>query len=396
MSEVQVIGAGLSGLATAWYLTDAGVRVHVIEARPRPGGLLETCHEAEGLVERAAQAFTWTRQVMALFEAVGIQPCFAQPQSRRRYIVRNAKPRRWPLSPVESAAAAARLASAWARRRTRPRDRETVASWGRRVVGAAATTWLIAPALQGVYASSPDVLSARAVFGSGRRLRGALAAPIGGMGELVDRLHARLGERGVTFEFGAPVDRIDSSAPVVVCTDAPAASRLLAPQAPGVARAIARIRQVALRPVTAFFEPTAGDLCGFGVLFPRGERVGALGAVFGADVFPRRSALRLETWIYGDVSADALPGSEAAVRRQLAADRRILTGRDQDPVAVYPSPAPALVPLYDEAVLMARAALADLPTRVAIVGNYLGRLGVSGLVESAHDSATRLAAALRG
>jgi len=275
MREVQVIGAGLSGLATAWYLTDASVPVHVIEARPRPGGLLETCHEAEGLVERAAQAFTWTRQVRELFEAVGVQPCFAQPQSRRRYIVRDAKPRRWPLSPVESAAAAARLASAWAGRRMRPRDGETVASWGRRVVGVAATTWLIAPALQGVYASSPDVLSARAVFGSGRRLRGVLAAPVGGMGELVDRLHTRLSARGVTFEFGQPVDRIDSSAPVVVCTDAPAASRLLAPQAAGVARAIARIRQVALRPVTAFFEPKAGDLCGFGVLFPRGTRRGA-------------------------------------------------------------------------------------------------------------------------
>src|SRR5262249_28301906 len=152
---------------------------------------------------------------------------------------------------------------------------------GRRVVGPAATEWLIAPALQGIYATTPDVLSAEAIWGSdrgqtgvrpgsdqgqtrvrpgsdpagGRRSRrGPLIAPRGGMGALIDRLHAILRSRGVSFSFDTPVDRLDASAPTVICTNALAAARLLAPHAPALAAAIARIRMVSLIIVTAFFE----------------------------------------------------------------------------------------------------------------------------------------------
>src|SRR5262249_38587995 len=156
----------------------------------------------------------------------------------------------------------------------------SVAVWGRRVVGPAATTWLIAPALQGIYATSPDVLSAAAIFGRGRSsARGPLVAPRGGMGELVDRLHAVLRARGVTFSFEMPVDRLDTSVPTVICTNAPAAARLIAPYAPTLSAAIGRIRMVSLIVVTTFFEKRDDDWRGLGVLFPRSGGVRALGVM---------------------------------------------------------------------------------------------------------------------
>jgi hypothetical protein len=46
--------------------------------------------------------------------------------------------------------------------------------------------------------------------------------------------------------------------------------------------------------------------------------------------------------------------------------------------------------VYDAAVLGAQAALPELPPYLAIAGNYLGRLGVSGLLEGASEAASRL------
>ncbi len=318
---VLVVGAGLSGLATAWYLTDAGRAVHVVESAGDPGGLIHTRHVPEGLVETAARGFTWTPRMEALFRAAGVATSFARDESKRRYIFRGGRARRWPLGPIETAGAAARFGRAWVRRRARPGKTETVAAWATRVLGASAATWVIAPALQGIYASPPDALSAHAIFGKRGPARGKLVAPPNGMGELIDALYQGLRARGVTFDFGAPVDRIDAAQPTVICTNAPAAARLLAPGAPELSAAIQRIRMVSLVTITAFFAPRPDDLRGFGVLFPRTSGVRALGVLFNADIFSGRSALRSETWIYGDRSAAALPKDDADAASQVVADR---------------------------------------------------------------------------
>ena len=389
--RIDVIGAGLSGLATAWFLTERGAEVRVVDAGTRPGGLIQTQHVPEGLVETAARAFTWTADADALFRALNVTPSFARDESRRRFIFRNGRPMRWPLTPIETAGFAARVGGAWLGRRMRPRGTETVAAWGARVLGHAATTWLLAPALQGIYATPPAQLSAAAIFGKDRPKGGKLAAPAAGMGALMDRLHESLRERGVTFEFGAVAEPLDiGRAPTVICTNAPAAARLLAPHAPRLAEALSRIRMVSLLSAHAFFAPHAGDARGFGVLFPRTSGVHALGAVFNADVFAGRSDLRSETWIYGDIDAEALPATDEQAIHQMEADRRMLTRRAEPPVACYIRRQPAALPVYDTSVLDAQAALPELPPHIAIAGNYLGRLGVSHLIRGAADAAARI------
>jgi phytoene dehydrogenase-like protein len=99
--DALVVGAGLSGLATAWYLAETGARVRVIDALPGPGGLMQTRRMPEGMVEPAARSFIWTDRVGALFAAAGIEPQFAQDQSKRRFIHRGGRPRRMPLGPLE-------------------------------------------------------------------------------------------------------------------------------------------------------------------------------------------------------------------------------------------------------------------------------------------------------
>ena len=126
------------------------------------------------------------------FRRLDLTPVFPEPVSKRRYIFRHGRPRRWPLGAGASLAMAGRLAAAALTRSTTAREDETIAAWGDRVLGASAREWLLEPAMQGIYASPARELSARAIFDGRKRGPRRLAAPAGGMGQFTSRLHERL------------------------------------------------------------------------------------------------------------------------------------------------------------------------------------------------------------
>ena len=91
---------------------------------------------ARGPVETAANAFVWDEVVSGWFRRLDLTPVFPQPASKRRYIFRNGRPRRWPLGAGESIVMAGRLAAAALTRSMPARDEESIAKWGDRVIGA--------------------------------------------------------------------------------------------------------------------------------------------------------------------------------------------------------------------------------------------------------------------
>jgi len=379
MTPTRVIGAGLSGLATAWRLADTGARVEVFDSAPNPGGLIGTTLTPWGRAEHAANAFVWTDHVEDWFRRLDIPPVFALDSSRRRYIYRNGRPRRWPLTPLETLGAVTRVATALATRRMGAKDDESVEQWGQRVAGHAATRHVLAPALQGIYAAPLDRLAARAVFGHRKQRKVRMAAPAGGMGEFTSRLRTVLDQRGVRFHFGRSVTVLDPGVPTWICTNAPTASRLLAPHAPEAAALVARVELAALASVTTFFTPHADDLHGFGVLFPRGAGVQALGVLFNTDIFPGRGPFRSETWIYGGGAPGTLP-LEAELPALVHDDRQILTGRSDAPLGSYTAYWPAAFPIYDHAIVALGDIHRHLPPWLHVAGNYLGKRGVSDLI----------------
>jgi len=388
MKTARVVGAGLSGLAAATCLADARFHVEVIEAGSGPGGLIGTRSTPHGPVERAANAFVWTDTTAKWFERLGITPAFPLPAARSRYIYRDGRPRRWPLRRGETAGMLARLGWAWTTRRLKPRGDESVATFVERVAGSAASRWFASPAMQGVYATPADRLAATAIFGPRRRARGPSAAPPGGMGEFIGRLYEDLRARGVEFSFDAAADFIGGHVPTVICTNAPAAAALVAPHAPGLSAALKRVDMTGIETVTAFFEPRPDDLQGFGILFPRGSGIDALGVLFNTCIFRGRGASRSETWIY---AVDDTTGATTPTDR-VSADREVLTGRRDPTLAVHPTRWPAALPVYDQRVLELEPHLKTLPPWLALSGNYLGQIGVSTLLARAEATVAQLVA----
>jgi protoporphyrinogen oxidase len=210
VKPITVVGAGFSGLVTAYLLTKAGREVRVVEKKSRAGGLIRTIHTEHGLVETAANGILNSARVEAMCADIGVPLLQTKRDARKRFIFRG-KPRQLPLNPLEVlripfgvTANATRL---------RPRPCETISEWGRRVAGKGATDYLLAPALGGIYAGDPERLSASLIFGSAKlpahlqtyrpakaKTRGTVAPPQG-MQQLIDGLRDYLESRGVEIAF---------------------------------------------------------------------------------------------------------------------------------------------------------------------------------------------------
>ena len=92
--DVVVVGAGISGLATAFDLQRRGVAVDVLDAATRAGGVIGTTHRDGALVESGPNSALDTSPLInELLDALGIrnERAEANAVAGTRYIVRDGK-----------------------------------------------------------------------------------------------------------------------------------------------------------------------------------------------------------------------------------------------------------------------------------------------------------------
>ena len=393
-----VVGAGLAGLAAAWRLARAGVRVRVFEAGDRAGGVIRSVREGGWLAEHGANSLAEPPPaVRALLAEAGVEGRLiaTRPEAKRRYVVRGGRPVAVPASPPRLLAS--RLLSLPAKLRVLadPLSRrgaggdESVAALVRRRLGGEVLDYLVEPFVAGIYAGDPERLSARAAFPRlvameerhGSLLRGAretararraaggprdpaIGSFAGGMEELPRALAAGLGGAvslgtavravrrlpgGWAVETGAGEEAFGA---VVLAVPAHALGAMeIGGSDPEDVAALARIPHAPVAVLVQGFrrEDVAHPLDGFGMLVPRVERRRVMGVLFTSTLFPGRAPpghVSLTTFVGGtrDPGLAALPAER--LHALVGEELRALLGVRGAPVFLHHHHWPHAIPQY--------------------------------------------------
>lgn len=445
---VVVVGAGISGLATATFLRDTAPVV-VFEKSARPGGNVVS-DEVEGRVlDRGANGWLNNEPAMGrLLARAGLSEAVvpAGPKAKVRWIYADGALQAAPLSPP--ALLRTRLLSWSAKLRLLlepfrgrgPADRdESVGDFIRRRLGPGLLDRMVGPMVAGIYAADPDRLSLRAAFGRLQAMeaehgsllaalvrtrgsggpRGHLETLPGGAGTLTQTLADQLGDSLRTGVAVTAVERrrglwrvhtdqgsLDAQAVVLACP-APVQARLVRSVDPEAAAALGRI---AYAPVAVVATAWAKDAFprspdGFGVLHARGAvgavegAHGVLGTLFTSCVFPeqgRPDEHLLRTILGGAVAPEVVELDDQALLGRVTAALSAMLGTPSGPprlVRVYRKP--MAIPQYAvghlEGVAVVRAAQGRHPG-LFFVGNHLQGIGVKDCARAGEEAAAAVGA----
>jgi oxygen-dependent protoporphyrinogen oxidase len=409
--HVAVVGGGITGLATAWYLRAAGSpgagpppTVTLVEASVRLGGKIRT-EELGGVpVEAGPDTFLgrvpWARE---LCRDLGMHDELVAPATSKAWIWRSGRLRPLPpgtvlgvpvslrsllrgrhLSPAGAARAALDLALP---RRPLPSD-PTVADLVGARMGQEVVDRLVDPLVGGINAGRADRLSARAtaapladaaarhrslVLGlrSGERSASS-GEPLflgvsGGLGRIVERLASSLDGTEVRLgtaagRLGAGTDRrwlvscdpgpaVDADAVVLTLPAGPAAA-VLAPVAPSAARELERVRYASVVVATVGYRPAAvpAPLDGSGFLVPRSEGRLITACTSSTSKWPtlaRSGLVLLRASVGRDGDERALGMGDDELLRSVHDELVTMIGVTDSPVASRVDRWPASFPQYE-------------------------------------------------
>ena len=447
-----VVGGGISGLVCAYALHKAGIEAEIIEASPRPGGVINSIVRDGFLLELGPQSFAGAAALRQLSDELGISDLLLQaPPRAPRYVLVDGKLRPVPLSPpafflsplIDGATKWALVRDALGRS-VPPEPDESVAAFVRRKFSAELLDRLVGPFVSGIYAGDPEHLSIGSAFPrlyeaektSGSIVRGMLrlARPKKGPRErpslqtfrdgnetLIQALATKLGPSlrcGVALtairrggaDIGPRGNRfvvdVESRTghesmvadSLVLATPANVASALLKPLDPVFESALGAIDYAPVAVVSLGYRRSdvGHSLNGFGFLVPRSQGLRTLGTVWNSSLFPGRAPsghVLLTGFVGGatDRQAISLPSAElaATVHREMAAV-----------LAIGGSPVFSHVQLYQRAIpqynlghgeRLASLELARcLSPNLYLAGNYLRGPAIGACVEQSFAAVEEL------
>ncbi|WP_457567792.1 protoporphyrinogen oxidase [Desulfurobacterium sp.] len=345
MKKIAVIGAGVSGLSTAFYIEKLGgnnVSVTVFEKEAVPGGKMLTVIKDDFIIETGPNGFLDNKPyTLELVKALKIENRLyrSSDRARKRFVFVNGKLVRLPENPVAflssyvmSLKGKLRLAAEYFIPPKKDDSDESLSSFVKRRIGEEALEKLIDPMAAGIFAGDPDKLSVKAAFPAvwhlekkyGGLIKGLLAMRKekkdatagpggvltsfkGGVKDLIDALVASIkgrvftetdvkkltpegGKWKVTWEKGDEIfeETFDS---VVLSTPSYIAAALVQRFDRKLAEKLHEIEYSPIAVVAfGFVKKGLGhDLDGFGFLVPRTEGRKILGALWDSSVFPNRA-----------------------------------------------------------------------------------------------------------
>ena len=451
-----MVGGGIAGLAAAHELAgEPGVRVVLCEAGDRLGGKIRTEAFAGVDLDLGPDAFLARRpEAVTLCRELGLEGELVAPATTSASVWVGRRLRRLPagvvlgvptrLAPLARSRvlSPAGLARAAVEPLLPGRTLSGDAALGRMVrrrLGTEVHRRLVDPLVGGINAGTTDRLSievcapqlAAAARGSASLVRGArevaagaVGGPVfrtvpGGLGRLVDALARRLDAAGVEVRTGEPVGALQSggdgsylvasaSGPivadaVVVALPAPAASRLLAPHAPGAGATLTAIEHASVTLVALAYPsaavPRALDGSGFVVAAGQGRLMTACSwasSKWAHLARPGHVLLRVSAGRAGDERASTLDDDAVVARLRLELGEALgITGPPAEiRVARWPGAFPQYAPGHLARMAAAEKELAGRLPGVTLAGALLAGVGLPACIGSGREAARRALAAV--
>jgi protoporphyrinogen/coproporphyrinogen III oxidase len=336
--KIAVVGAGLSGLATAYFLGKElpDAEITVFDEESSAGGKILSNRDAEFPHEMGPNGFLSSRrEIFELCEELGLDILFADSDAAKRYLWMGDSLKRIPEGPVSM--------MTWGElsfktklslfgdvlKKPRSGEDESLYDFVSQQFTEEFAMKIADPFVAGVFAADPKKLSMRSAFpavfdaqrahGSvikgmkaaykekvdkglapAKRKRGRLCSLRGGMRSLPQELAKRVEVRCSTqvttlnIEDEKPILCFDSQQhefdAVVFATPADRTSEMMTASMPGLAENLVTVPYTPVGVAVCGFRKTLDIPRGFGFLVPSTEKARVLGVLFSSQIFPDNHA----------------------------------------------------------------------------------------------------------
>ncbi|WP_439879899.1 protoporphyrinogen oxidase [Pontibacter sp. MBLB2868] len=330
--RVAIIGAGISGLALAYYLQKLGIAYDLFESSSQVGGALRTLKIGGYLLELGPNSLQYSSEMQELIRELKLEKevMAASPAVEHRYVLRDGDYHRLPTSPFSL------LSNNFFSWKTKYRilkeknvppadiDYETVTQFFERRFGKGVLEYAVNPFINGIYAGDPDRLLINKTMPKLKALETAYGSVLKGLvhqkdtdsahdvftfvdgvnslptaiaGKLVS-LHTEHRVEMITRNQGKYVISCSSSGDydteeysmLVLALPAYQAADLMHFTFPGMAAALQNINYPPLAMVYSVYNrrDVGHELKGFGALHPKVEDTFAAGSFWTSSVFDGR------------------------------------------------------------------------------------------------------------
>lgn len=431
--KVAIIGAGISGLTTAFLLKRKGVAVTIFDRAETPGGNIQTIERDGYTIEQGPNSLLKSPRLVDLVRLLDIEDKVipANESAKKRYILAGGKLEAMGPRSFVNGYFSLRTIACLAKEpfvRSKSPECESVAEFVSRRISREFLEKAIDPFVSGVYAGDPYDLSMRSAFPKlyemerdfGSLIMGTIRRKVekpdpkfprtfsfkGGLKTLIDSLAANVGDElrlgtavgsiGDGFEING--ENFDS---VVVSTPSYVAAGLIEDRDAGLAEILRNVRypQVAVVVLGFEAEQIRMDLDGFGFLIASSEKRPVLGTLFHSAVFPERApdGMQLLMTFVGGVRAgeklDSLSDDELTAT--VVAQLQEIIGVSGEPRFVHIKRWKHAIPQYRigyENVTAAIAAFERENTGMYFCSNFYRGVSMSDCVKNAFETADTITA----
>jgi oxygen-dependent protoporphyrinogen oxidase len=432
MSDVVIIGAGISGLSCAWTLKQLGIEAVILESSSRPGGVIRTESIDGFLIEWGPNSFQPARAALKMIEEIGLWDELLPPAPNSpRFIYVNGSLRKFPFGPLSFGGIARILREPLVRSKS-TKD-ESVHDFFTRRFGRQAHDRLVGPMLMGIYAADTKKLSMAAVFprmiemerqyGSlmgamlrsftGRSISSSTPSPSGASswtpskpkprGSIFSFSHGmetlpnRIADR-VTIKYNVADARIGDAPVTVISVPAYRAADIVADTHAELATLLRKVQYAPMviaataLPEDSFNPP----LRGFGFLAPRDQGLHVLGTLFSSALFPDRAPegkVLFTTFVGGAFEPEAVDWPDQRVWETVCLElQRVLKTAAPEPVSLvrHRHAIPQYIIGHERWVESVNAELRKSPG-LFLTSNYLTGVSVPGCMEQGERTAHAVA-----